>query len=82
MLTIEREPGQIASEGYVLSGFILIVQDHSHETFQIYWQISDFIMIYLHFPSNPLINLYIFATVYSSMNYTNLIDWQVHLPVQ
>ena len=39
--------------------------------------------LYLHFRSNPLMNLYIFATVHSLMNYTNLIDsCQAHLPVQ
>ena len=38
---------------------------------------------YLHFRSKPLMNLYIFATVHSLMNYTNLIDsYQDHLPVQ
>ena len=36
------EPGQIASEGYVLSEFTHIVQGYRHETFKIYWQISDF----------------------------------------
>ena len=40
-------------------------------------------IIYLHFRSNPLVNLYFFATVHSLMNHTNLIDsCQAHLPVQ
>ena len=46
---------------------------------------SDFaiISIYLHFRSNLLMNLKIFATVHSLMNYTHLIDsCQAHLPVQ
>ena len=38
---------------------------------------------YLHFSCNPLINLLIFATVHSLMNYINLIDsCQADLPVQ
>ena len=41
------------------------------------------ITIYSHFRSNPLMNIYIFATVHSLMNYTNLIDsCQAQLPVQ
>ena len=40
-------------------------------------------MINLHFRSNPLMNLKIFETVHSLMNYTNLIDsCQAHLPAQ
>ena len=39
--------------------------------------------LYLHFRSNPLMNLKIFATVRSLMNYANKIDsCQAHLPVQ
>ena len=41
------------------------------------------ISIYLHFRSNLLMNLKIFATIHSLMNYTHLIDsCQAHLPVQ
>ena len=44
---------------------------------------SKLIFIYLHFGSNPLMNLLIFATVHSLMNNTNLIDsCQAHFPVQ
>ena len=44
---------------------------------------TSYILQYLHFRRNPLMNLYIFATVHSLMNYTNLIDGcQAHLPVQ
>ena len=40
-------------------------------------------MQYLHFQSKPLMNHYIFATVYSLMKYIHLIDiCQAHLPVQ
>ena len=41
------------------------------------------IMLYLHLRSNPIMNLRIFETVHSLMNYTYLIDsCQAHLPVQ
>ena len=40
-------------------------------------------LLYLHFRSNLLMNRWIFATVHSLMNYTNLIDrCQAHLSVQ
>ena len=53
--------------------FVLVhIEIASHMSFQ-----------YLHFQSNPSVNLYIFATVYSLMNDINLIDsCQAHLPMQ
>ena len=40
------------------------------------------IMLYLHLRSNPLMNLRIFETVHSLMNYTYLIDsCQAHMPM-
>ena len=46
-------------------------------------QFFEYIGKYLHFRSNPLMNLQIFASFHSLMNYTHLIDSsQAHLPVQ
>ena len=53
------------------------VKEHFGEHF------CEIILLYLHFRSNPLMHLWIFATVHSQMNCTNLIDsCQAHLPIQ
>ena len=47
-------------------------------------QFIDYIIIYLHFQSKPLMNLKIFfATIHNLMKYINMIDsCQAHLPMQ
>ena len=53
-----------------------------HPKFIILNQKEESISTHLHFLSKPLMNLYIFATVHSLMNYTLIDSCQAQLPMQ